>query len=81
MIDDVDDVVSYAMLYDSTDKLCRGSLGLSIIKKISLIREETKDHARGYLKTMGEGINLAFHVRLVIKRVVVKVIKLRYVLF
>lgn len=46
LISDVDDVASYTVLHDSTDVLHRGPLGLSIVKKVDLIGEKPKGHAR-----------------------------------
>lgn len=76
LIGDVNNVVSYTMSHDSADVLHRGSSGPSVIERISLIREETKGHACRYFKTMVEGINLAFHARVVIGRIAVEVAEL-----
>lgn len=79
MIGDVNDVASYTVSHDSADVLCRGSSGPSVIKSVSLIRKETKGHARRYLKTTGEGINLAFHAQVVIEHVAIEVAELKCV--
>lgn len=76
MIGNVDDIASYAVLQDSANILRRGLLGSSVIKKVSFINKQTKSHACRYFKTMEEGINPAFHARVVIERVAVKVAKL-----
>lgn len=73
LIGHVNNVASYTVLYDSANILCRGSLGSSIIKRIRLIREEAKNYAYRYFKTIKEGVNLALHVWVVIEHVVVKV--------
>ena len=72
LIDDFDDVVSYTVLHNSANVLCGWSSSLNVIERVYLIREEAKGNARRYLKTMGEGINPAFHARVVIERVTVE---------
>ena len=64
------------MSHNSADVLRRRSLSPSVIESVSLIYEETEDHACRYLKMMGEGVNPAFHARVVIERVAVKVAEL-----
>ena len=76
LIGDVNNVASYAVPHDSANVLRRRSLGLSIIERVRLICKETKGHACGYRRTMGEGINPALYARVVIECVAVKVAKL-----
>lgn len=57
--------------------LCKWSLRLSIVERVSLISEEVKGYGGKNLKTMGKSINPALHAWVVIERVVVKVAKLR----
>lgn len=64
------------MSHDSADILRKGLSSLSVIESVSFIREETKGHACRYFKTTGEGIYPAFHARVVIERVAVKVAEL-----
>ena len=81
LIGNIDNIASYTVLHDSADVLRRGLLGPNIIKRVSLIHEETKNYAHRHLKTMGEDINLAFHARVVIERVAIEVAELGCVLF
>ena len=76
LIGDVNNVASYAVPHDSANVLRRRSSGSSIIERARLICEKGKGHACRYLKTMGEDINPAFHARVVIERVAVKVAEL-----
>ena len=81
MIGNIDNVAFYTVLHDSANVLRRGLSGTSVIERVSFIREETKGHARRHFKTMGKGINPAFHVRVVIERVAVEIAKLGFVTF
>ena len=65
------------MSHDSTNILCRGSPGSSVLERVGLIGEEAKGHARRHFKTSGESINPAFHAWVVIKRVAVEVAEFR----
>lgn len=67
LIDDIDNIESYIVLYDSVDVLRRLLLDLNVIKRVNLIYKEIKGHTCRYLKTMGEDINLTFHARVVIE--------------
>ena len=76
MIGDINNVASYTMSNDSADVLCRGLSSPSVIERVSLICEETKDHARRYFKIMGEGVNPVFYAQIVIEHVTVGVVEL-----
>lgn len=73
LIGHVNNIASYAVLHDSANILYRGSSDLSIIQKVCLIRKKAKDYACRYFKTIGEGVNLALYVWVVIEHVMVKV--------
>lgn len=81
MINDVDNITSYAMSHNSADVLRRRSSSLSVIESIGLIHEEIEGHAHRHLEMMEEGINPAFNAWLVIECVAVEIAELRYVTF
>ena len=76
LISNVNIIRSYTVSYNSMNVLRNGSLDSSVIERVCLICEKAKGHACRYLKTMGEGIDLAFHTWVVIERVAVEVAEL-----
>lgn len=77
LVGNVDDVIFYTILHNSTNVFCRRLLDLNVVKKVCLISEEVKSYAYRYLKTIEKSINPAFYTWVVIKRVAVKVTKFR----
>lgn len=77
LMSNVDNVASYTIAHNSTNVLCRGFSGPSVVKGVRLISEEVKGHARRHLKTMRESINSAIHTWVVIKCVAIEVAEFR----
>lgn len=77
LVNNVNNIASYTVLYNSANILCRGPSGSSVIKRVRLICEETKGHACRYLKTMKESINLAFHAKVIVEGMAVEVAELK----
>lgn len=77
LIGNIDNIASYTIPHNSTNILHRGLLSSSFIKRVCLIGEEVKSHACMYLKTMRESINPAFHARVIIECVTVKIAELK----
>lgn len=65
------------MPHNSANVLRRGSSGSSVVKKVRLISEKTKSHACRYFKSMGDSINPAFHARVIVEGITVKVAELK----
>lgn len=53
MIDDVNDVASYTVSYNSTYILRWESSGSNVVKSICFISEKAQGYARRHLKIMG----------------------------
>lgn len=68
------------MPYDSTNVLNEGSSNTSIVEGVCLVDQEAKSNARRYFEVMGEGVDLAFHARVVVEDIAVKVAELRIIL-
>lgn len=81
LIDSVDNIAPYTVLYNSINILYRWLLSSSIIKRVGFIGEEAKDYACRYLKTMEESINPALYAQVVMECVTIKVAKLKGVPF
>ena len=65
------------MPYDSANVLDGGSSSTSLVKGVYLVGEEAKGNARRYFKAMGEGVDPAFHTRVVVEGIAVEVAELR----
>lgn len=77
LVNNVDNVVSYTVLHNSTNVLCSGPLGSNVVKEIRLIGKEAKGHAYKYLKIIKKSINPTLHAWVVIKRIAVKIAEFR----
>lgn len=76
-VGNVNDVASYTVPYNSANILRRGTSGLSVDERVRVIGDKAKSHACRYLKTMGERVDLAFYVRVVVESLAVKIAELR----
>ena len=65
------------MSHDSANVLGGRSSSTSVVKGVCFVGYEAKGDACWYFETMGKGIDLAFHARVVVEDVAVKVAKLR----
>lgn len=74
-------VASYIILHNSTNVLCKDLLDLNIVKKVGFISEEAKNHTRKQFKMKEKSINLVFHIQVVVKHIVAKVVEVRDILF
>ena len=77
LVDDVDDVAAYAVPYDCPHVLGWRTASLSVLERVSLVRQEAKSHACRYLETMGESVDLALHFQVVVEDVAVKIAELQ----
>lgn len=77
MICDIDNIASYVVPHDSANVLGEGSLRTSIIKRVCLVGQKVKGNARWYFEAMEEGVDPAFHARVVVESIAVKIAKLR----
>lgn len=48
LVGNINNVISYIILYNSTKILCKGLLDSNIIKKVGFIDEMAKNHAYRY---------------------------------
>ncbi len=65
------------MPYDSANVLGGGSSSTSVVEGVCLISQEVKGDARWHFEAMGEGIDPAFHARVVVEGIAVEVAELR----
>lgn len=77
MIGNVNDIVPYTVLHNSTNVLRREPSGSNIVDGVYFIGEKAKGYACKYLETMGENVNPVFYTQVVIECVAVEVAELR----
>lgn len=81
LIGHINDIVSYAILYNSIYVLNKKLLRLNVIERVSFVSEEVKCNAGRHFETLEKCIHLALYTWIIIELVAIKVAKFRSIPF
>lgn len=77
LVGHINDVAAYAVANDCPYVLGWRRTSSSVLKQVTLVRQEAKSNACWYLKTMGECVDQALYARVVVEGIAVKVAEFR----
>lgn len=81
LIHNVNNIAFYAMPHNSANVLGGGLSSTSFVEEIHLVDQEAKANACWYLEAMRKSVDLAFHARVVVKGIAIKIVELRGIPF